>query len=347
MTGTEGLPQTPIPLDEGALPKANSRRSVPTLGAATELSALTASYLADSQALGKSRGTVAYRRVYLGQLLGWLEERAITRAQLVTPRVLTEYLAHLTTRITAYRRERPSPLSVKTLAAEASVLRSFFAWLTARRVLLFNPAEGLELGDRSDPLPKAILTEAEVRSLLSAPGTDTLGLRDRAILETLYSTGLRRAELCALDLYDLDPAGEIVRVRAGKGGRDRYVPIGSWALLVVHRYVRESRPELIARPKEPALFLAAITRRRLSVKTLNLLVRKHAASAGIEKRVTPHVLRHTCATHLLQGGADLRHVQAILGHASIATTQIYTRVAVEDLAAVHRRHHPRRHLKIP
>ncbi len=354
MRGAEGLPRTPIRLEEGGLPKANlpSARPLAVRSAAPspgtiELSSLVASYLADSLAKGKSRGTVAYRRVYLGQLLAWLEERAITRARLVTPRVLAEYLAHLKARVTAYHRERPSPLSVKTLAAEASVLRSFFAWLTARRVILFNPAEDLQLGDRTDPLPKAVLNEAEVRALLSAPGTDMLGLRDRAILETLYSTGLRRAELCALDLYDLDQAGELVRVRSGKGGRDRVVPIGSWALAAIRRYVQDSRPELIARPKEPALFVAAITHRRLHVKTLNRLVRLHAEAAGIEKRVTPHVLRHTCATHLLQNGADLRHVQAILGHASIATTQIYTRVAVEDLVAVHRRHHPRRTLKIP
>ncbi len=370
MSGVEGLPRTPIRLEEGGLPEANlpsegrftgrsvsftrtpassssSRREPVPSSAATELARLVEEYLTDSLAKGKSRGTVTYRRVYLGQLLGWLEEHAITRARLVTPRVLSEYLAHLKARITDYHRERPSPLSVKTLVAEASVLRSFFGWLTTRHVILFNPAEDLQLGDRTDPLPKAVLTEPEVRALLAAPGTDTLGLRDRAILETLYSTGLRRAELCGLDLYDLDLANELVRVRGGKGGRDRIVPIGSWALVAIHRYVRESRPELIARPKEPALFVAAVTRRRLNVKTLNFLVRKHTQAAGIEKRVTPHVLRHTCATHLLQNGADLRHVQAILGHASIATTQIYTRVAVEDLAAVHRRHHPRRKMKIP
>jgi site-specific recombinase XerD len=235
---------------------------------------------------------------------------------------------------------------VKTLASEASVLRSFFAWLTGRRVLLFNPAESLRLADRSQPLPKPVLTESEVRALLVAPGADTLGLRDRAILETLYSTGLRRAELCALDLYDLDQGGELVRVRGGKGGRDRIVPIGSCALEAVRRYLHESRPELVPTPREPALFLAAVTRRRLGVKTLNLIVRKRAEEAGLAKRVTPHVLRHTCATHLLQGGADIRHVQLILGHASVATTQIYTRVAAEDLVTVHRRSHPRRRLKV-
>ena len=125
------------------------------------------------------------------------------------------------------------------------------------------------------------------------------------------------------------------------------MPIGSHALVALRRYLSETRPALVGRNKEPALFLAAVTGRRLRVKTLNLIVRKRAEAAGIAKRVTPHVLRHTCATHLLQGGADVRHVQLILGHASVTTTQIYTRVAVEDLVAVHRRHHPRSKLQIP
>jgi integrase/recombinase XerD len=304
-------------------------------------------YLTDSLTRGLARGTVAYRRVYLVQLLAWLEERGIARARLVTPLVLSDYLVHLKTRRTSYNRAAPTQLSVKTLAAQVSVLRWFFGWLTRRRVVLFDPMEDLRLGDRSTPLPKAVLTEADVESLLAAPGTDAVGLRDRALLETLYSTGLRRAEACALDLYDLDQAGELVRVRGGKGGRDRYVPIGRCALAAVRRYLEKARPELVASPREPALFVAAATHQRLNVKTLNLLVRRHAEAAGIGKRVTPHVLRHTCATHLLRGGADLRHVQAILGHASVATTQIYTRVVVEDLAAAHRRCHPRRRLRVP
>jgi integrase/recombinase XerD len=312
-----------------------------------ELDHLVEQYLAHALALGRARGTVAYRRVYLGQLTCWLEGRGITTARQVTSSLLAEYLAHLKARVTDYKRERPSPLSVKTLAAEASVLRGFFAWCAARRVVLFDPAENLRLGDHSRPLPKAVLTEEEVRALLAASGRDALGLRDRAILETLYSTGLRRAELCALDLYDLDQAAGLVRVRRGKGGRDRVVPIGGCALAAIRHYLDAARPELVAMPKEPALFVAALTHRRLSVKTLNLIVRKHAAAAGLGRRVTPHVLRHTCATHLLRGGADIRHVQAILGHLSVATTQIYTRVAVEDLAAVHRRCHPRRRLKVP
>jgi integrase/recombinase XerD len=351
MRAQEGVTDTPIPVEdpdlrEAIVPSATTSAASRAPVETSALAALVVAHLEDALRRGLARGTVAYRRVYLAQLLAWLLERGITTAHRVTPGVLAAYMAHLRGRLTDYNRETPSPLSVKTLSAEASVVRSFFAWLTTRRVLLFNPAEALRLTDRTEPLPKPVLTESEVRALLAAPGAGTLGLRDRAILETLYSTGLRRAELCALDLYDLDQGGELVRVRCGKGGRDRVVPIGSCALAAVRRYLREARPELVATPKEPALFLAAVTRRRLGVKTLNLIVRRHAEAAGLAKRVTPHVLRHTCATHLLRGGADIRHVQLILGHASVATTQIYTRVAVEDLVTVHRRSHPRRRLKV-
>jgi len=342
MSSEKVVADTPISLEDPGLHEA----IVPSATASAGLDALVEAHLAAALALGRARGTVAYRRVYLAQLVAWLHERGITTAQRVTPAILEEYLAHLRGRVTDYNRPAPSPLSVKTLAAEASVLRSFFAWLAKRHLVLFNPAETLVLGDRTAPLPKTVLTESEVQALLAAPKLDAVGVRDRAILETLYSTSLRRAELCGLDLYDLDAAGELVRVRQGKGRKDRYVPVGAHALAALRRYIHHARPGLAAAPKEPALFVAAFTGRRLNVKTLNLLVRKHGEAAGIAKRVTPHVLRHTCATHLLQGGADLRHVQAILGHASIATTQIYTRVAVEDLVAVHRRSHPRRSLKV-
>jgi integrase/recombinase XerD len=342
MSGQKGVTQTPISLKDPGLNEA----IVPSATASAGLARLIDAHLAAELARGLAPGTVAYRRIYLGQLLAWLQGRGIAQPQLVTSAVLSEYLAHLKGRVTDYNRKTPSPLSVKTLVAEASVLRSFFAWLARRRVLLFNPAEGLVLGDRTEPLPKAVLSEKEVQALLAAPRGDALGLRDRAILETLYSTGLRRAELCRLDLYDADQAGEVVRVRQGKRGKDRYVPVGAHALEALRRYIHQARPELVATPREPALFVAAITGRRLGRQTLNLIVRKHGEAAGLGKRVTPHVLRHTCATHLLQGGADLRHVQAILGHASIATTQVYTRVAIQDLATVHRRHHPRGRLKI-
>ena len=199
---------------------------------------------------------------------------------------------------------------------------------------------------RSPPIPKSVLTIAEVERLLETPSEGTLGLRDRAILETLYSTGLRRSELCHLDLYDLDFCSGAVLVREGKGRRDRVVPIGATALRALRRYFRESRPRLLGREGEAAVFLVSITRRRLYPKTLNSIVSKHGEAAGFGKRVTPHLLRHTCLTHLLQGGASSEDVRAILGHVSVGTTHIYTHVGVEDVVAAHARHHPRERLRV-
>lgn len=298
------------------------------------------------RARGRSSATIAYRRVYLAQFLAWLEARGVVEAQAITPSITVEYVAHLRARRTAYKRAKSTPLSPTTLASEISVLRSFGRWLAARSVVLFDPADHLDGGRSTKPLPRTVLSESEVERLLAAPGTDVLGLRDRAVLETLYSTGLRRAELCGLDLLDVDLAVGSVRVREGKGGKDRIVPIGEHALASIRAYLRESRPHLVQRSKQTALFVASITGRRLSVKTMNRLVRLHGQAAGIDRPVTPHVLRHTCATHLLRGGADLRYVQELLGHALISTTKVYTRVVVEDLVVVHRRHHPRDRMKV-
>jgi integrase/recombinase XerD len=209
-----------------------------------------------------------------------------------------------------------------------------------------NPAHNLYPDRWVASAPKKVLTVAEVERLLEMPGQDTLGLRDRAVLETLYSTGLRRAELCGLDLYDLDFCAGAVMVRQGKGGMDRVVPIGAMARRAVRRYFRESRPRLLDREDERAVFLVSMTHRRLGPKTLTGLVRKYSQAAGFGKHVTPHLLRHTCTTHLLQGGASSEDVRAILGHVSVGTTHIYTRVTVEDIAAAHARHHPREKLRV-
>jgi integrase/recombinase XerD len=285
-------------------------------GAAADLGAWVDAYLLESLARGHSRGTVAYRRVYLGQLVRWLGERGSGRVVALTARTLAEYAEHLAHRQTSYNRPVPTLVSATTLAAAVSVVRSFGAWLAARDLLPANPAEDIRVGRRAALSPKPIPNVAEMARLLDTPGDDALGLRDRAILETLYSTGLRRAELCGLDLYDVDLCAETVFVRDGKGGKDRVVPIGATAIVAVRRYLRQARPLLLGGVEEQAVFLASITRRRLGVKTLNHIVRKHGEAAGLGKRITPHLLRHACSTHLLQGGAATRHVQAILGHAS-------------------------------
>jgi len=314
---------------------------LPSMMDTSDLETLGDAYLESSLACGHSVATVAYRRVYLRQLRAWLKIRGIEEVRTVTPTMLANYVKYLSTRQTTYLQRVARKLSARTVATEVSVVRSFFAWVTACKVLQVNPAEELSAGRGTPSLPRAVLTVAQAQALMSAPGHDGVGLRDRAILETLYSTGLRRAELCNLDCYDVDVVKGLVMVRQGKGRRDRIVPIGRRAIEAVRVYTKEIRTFLVRNRKEPALFLAISTGCRLKLKTLNSVVGKHAERAGIAQHVMPITLRHTCATHLLQGGADVRDVQAILGHVCIETTQIYTRVTTEDLVAVHQRSHPR------
>ncbi len=179
-------------------------------------------------------------------------------------------------------------------------------------------------------------------ALLAAPGEDRFGLRDRAIFETLYSTGLRRAELCALNLEDCDRAAGIVRVNQGKGGKDRLVPIGAKALEALARYLRQSRP--VFHPHGPALFMNQYGQ-RMKAAGLNSLFKRYSLNLGLDPPVTPHLLRHAFATGLLERGAGIRHVQAMLGHARIETTQIYTHVSPQHLQRDIERFHPRPRLE--
>jgi integrase/recombinase XerD len=235
---------------------------------------------------------------------------------------------------------RGTPLSGRSQAAYLQRVKSFFAFLVRRGVLLVDPATGLAVPSAS-LLPRTVLTERQAARLMNAPSPVTaIGKRDRAILETFYGTGLRRGEGARLDVQDLDLCSGTLVVRNGKGRKDRVVPLPYRAALALDAYLRDVRPELATNSAERALFLTAWRGRRLSEPGLVAVLRTHAQAAGIP-RIHPHVLRHTCATHLLRGGADVRHVQVILGHRWLKTTALYTRVDVEDLAAVLEQAHPR------
>jgi integrase/recombinase XerD len=224
------------------------------------------------------------------------------------------------------------------------VVRSFFRYLVKSDVLLYDPAASLELPKRKGILPRSVLSKKEMARLLAAPDATTpLGLRDRAMLEVLYSTGIRNAELRALQLYDLDLDRGLLRINDGKNAKDRVVPLGEVACAFLREYLAEARPKLLSvrgGAGEAKVFLSKNGRPLLPLGVI-VPIHKHAKAAGIERPVTPHTLRHTFATHLLAGRADIRHIQAMLGHTSVATTQIYTRVEVTDLKAVHHRCHPR------
>jgi integrase/recombinase XerD len=304
-------------------------------------------YVEVLESRGRRPSTLVSYGIALRQLAAWLLSRGVFETQSVTPRHLRSFAAALLAH--RYRRSHApgapeKPLVPSTRYNRLNHIRHFFGWLTEEGITLTDASCGLPLGFHGRALPASVLTEDEAERLLSTPKETTLGRRDRAVLELFYSSGLRCGELSALDLPDVDLSARLVFVRCGKGGKDRVVPLGQRAEEAIARYVKESRPLLLRSPGTAALFLGERGRgrgKRLKRYGLADLVNQAARAAGIERRVTTHTLRHSFATHLLRGGAGVRHVQEMLGHSRIDTTEVYTHVAIPDLLQVHARCHPR------
>lgn len=270
------------------------------------------------------------------RFMQWCEERGLLRSEDVTRPILERYQRHL-----FYSRKRDGkPLAAHTQYSALVVVRQFFRWLTRGGFLLANPASELELPKLPQRLPQAVLSPEEAEAVLAQPEVATVpGLRDRAMLEVLYSTGLRRMELAGLRLFDIDSSRGTVWVRQGKGRKDRVVPISERALAWVLKYVDEARPKLAGAQDDGTLFLGDAGE-PLHIDYFTQLARWYIERAGIEKPGACHLFRHTMATAMLEGGADVRFVQEMLGHASLETTQLYTRVTIEKLKAVHTATHP-------
>jgi site-specific recombinase XerD len=317
------------------------------------LDELVGRYARACEAQGLAATTIANRAFYLRHFTTWLSQRAITEAAAVTRREIEAYGEQL--RAYRYRWEKAAAapwrkLEARTIRARLLILGQFFRWLVQERSILADPAAGLVSKALPRELPVRSPTESEMNRILAAADTRTnVGCRNRALLELLYSTGLRVAEAEAIDLTDLDLTSGTLLVRCGKGGRSRVVPIGDTAVAALLDYIRDIRPRCNRRPGVAALFLAAThcgtTGQRLSTASIRDIVRYTARAAGIDRRINPHQIRHACATHMLRAGADLRHIQQILGHARIDTTEIYTHVDTTDLADVLARTHPRFHSK--
>jgi integrase/recombinase XerD len=276
---------------------------------------------------GLARNTLAAYRRDLEACSRWLAARAATLTE-AGEADLTAYLAsqHAVTRATTANRR-------------IAALRRFYRWAIRERLVPADPTQRLHGVHRAARFP-ATISEAQVEALLAAPDVErALGLRDRAMFELLYATGLRVSELVGLRLAQLGLGEGLVRV-VGKGSKERIVPLGEEARRWVERYLSQARPELLAGRASDALFVTqradAMTRQMFWV-----LVRRYARCAGIHAPLSPHGLRHAFATHLLNHGADLRVVQMLLGHADISTTQIYTHVARARLKSLHATHHPR------
>lgn len=286
---------------------------------------------------GYSADTVRARRIAIRRFIAWCEERGIRQPADVTKAVLERYQRHLF----YYRKPDGAPLTLGSQYGALAPLKTWFKWLARENHILYNPASELDLPKLPKHLPRAILSIQEVEAILAEADPATpYGLRDRAMLELLYSTGLRRMEVAGLALYDVDPNRRLLFVREGKGAKDRVVPIGERALAWLERYLLEARPQLIAAGRE-ALFVTDYGD-PVSPEFVASHVKRYMDFAGVKKPGATHLLRHAMATHMLEAGADVRVLQALLGHAQLNTTEIYTHVSIEHLRAIHDATHPAR-----
>jgi integrase/recombinase XerD len=286
--------------------------------------------------------TVLDRGFSVRVFIAWAAERDLVKTAEITRPILEAYQRWMWRFEAAPTQPGGAPrrLSWQAQASRLASLKQWFKWLTRQNLILHNPASELELPRPEKRLPKAVLAASEVARLFAVPDiADPLGLRDRAMLEVFYSTGLRRTELARLADDDVQPERGTLTVRQGKGSKDRVVPLGARAAAWVERYRREVRPRLCTDPRVRELFLSAYGE-GFNPDVISRMVTGWLKSAGLAAKGSCHLLRHSCATHMLEGGADIRFVQQLLGHANLETTAIYTHVAIKQLLEVHARCHP-------
>jgi integrase/recombinase XerD len=273
----------------------------------------------------------------------WLEENTIVSTITeVTPNILAQYQLDLCHPPKSELQETTQKLSLGTQGVRLAAVKTFFNWLSRSGQIAYNPASNIQPPRLPERLPSEILTQAEAKRLLEkTPIIKPRDIRDRTILEVLYATGIRRAELLGLNIYNADLKTATLKIENGKGGRERIVPLTTSAVAAIKLYLSEARGKFVSAIGQNALFVSSRSGKALSDNDLLRIVRKAAKKADIKKRVSPHTLRHSCATHLLQERADIRHIQKLLGHKKLSTTEIYTHVEIGDLQEVIKRCHPR------
>jgi integrase/recombinase XerD len=313
-----------------------AKKRKPAAPPATPLEALMREHLRSLEVRNYSEFTVKGRAGHIQFFLDWLKERGITDPVEVTRPVLERYQRHLF----YSRKKNGEPLSFRSQHARLVPLRVWFRWMTRQNHILHNPASEIDLPRLGRSLPKVILSAQEVEQIMTLCDIEEpIGLRDRALLEVLYSTGMRRLEIVRLKLFDLQLDRGLILVNQGKGSKDRYVPIGARAAAWLEKYLREGRPQLVSEPDDFTAFLTA-QGEPFSRDHLTFVVRGRIEAAKLGKGGACHLFRHTMATLMHENGADIRHIQAILGHEDIRTTQIYTQVAVRALQQIHAATHP-------
>ncbi|WP_066637499.1 site-specific tyrosine recombinase XerD [Desulfolucanica intricata] len=278
---------------------------------------------------GLAENTLVSYKMDLQKFLSFCQQKQVRSWGSAQKNIILAYLMQL----------KQKGLSPATISRRLAALKSFYRFLIHEQILEVNPIENIESPKISQRLPK-VLTPAEVETLLAQPRSSTpAGVRDKAMLELLYATGIRVSELVDLNIEDINTKNEFIRC-FGKGSKERIVPLGSVAAQLVEEYLLRGRVKLVKTQQTMALFLNHHGR-RLTRQGFWKIIKKYARQGNIEKPITPHTLRHSFATHLLENGADLRSVQEMLGHADISTTQIYTHLTNARLRDVYSKSHPR------
>ncbi len=288
-----------------------------------------------------SHNTVETRQSYLRKFIYWCDDRGIGCPQEVTKPILERFQRYLF----LHRKKNGKPLSISGQLAYLHSIRVMFRWLAKSNYILYNPASDLELPKKTHRLPKYVLTQSEVETIINqADIRTTLGIRDRAIMEVFYSTGIRRTELTNLKVIDIDIDRGTLMVLHGKGDKDRMIPIGQRAIDWVCKYLDEVRPGLVIGLSKNILFLNQVGT-KVGADYLTHLISDYITAAELGKKGSCHLFRHAMATLMLENGADIRYIQAMLGHASLETTQIYTHLNIRKLKEIHTATHPAKNQK--
>lgn len=300
------------------------------------LEAYALAYKEHLKARGYATQSVQYKYASLIWFIEWCHERGIDRIEQITRPILQRYQRYLYYAIS----RSGKPLSTASQRNRLTAVRTWFKFLMRENLILYNPASELELPKPEKRLPKHTLTTEEAELVLSQPDIETdAGLRDRAILEVLYSTGIRRQEVINLTRQDINVGAGVIAIRQGKGKKDRFVPVGERALTWVEKYLDDVRPQH-ALPSSPDNVFLDETGRDLDPHKVSRAVKKYVKQSDINKVGSCHLFRHTMATLMLENGADIRFIQQMLGHSQLSTTEIYTHVAIHKLKEIHTATHP-------
>ena len=283
------------------------------------------------KARGYAENTIRWYSSYLDMFMQYLFKRNINDLRSVTKQIINDY----------HERVMSEPIAMESKATRIRPVKRLFEYLADSHKLLINPIEGIVETSRKNRKPGTVLTLDEMKRLLKQPNMSlNTGIRDRAVMEVMYSTGIRINELECLEVYHVDINDNALYIRKGKGKKQRVVPIGKKVALYLKEYLVNIRPHYaVKNPKERSLFLTH-SGRPLTGNNIRVFLRKYRIQAGIKKRVSPHTFRRTCATHLLQQGVDIRYIQELLGHKSLKTTQVYTKVMPVDIKETHDKTHP-------